>query len=136
MMDNRIRPSGHYATFDGIEYGAGGVHEGNVVLTAFGDGPPPAGFKSAKQPGIAGKRIVPRGELQKYVHVKTTCSWHGEGPFVLEAVLGSTVYLSYRGTNGKYLSEQPGGARGDMDDFDTVLDISEVENIREEVTEK
>lgn len=136
MTESTIRPSGHYATFEGVEYSAGAERQGNVVLTALGDGPPPAGFKRAKERGVAGKRTVPRGSLERFVDVETTCNWQGEGPFHVDAIKGTTLYLQYWGSNGKYISAQPFVVRAEHGLYDAMLDISEVENILENVTEK
>lgn len=136
MTDTEFRTTGYYAIYDGVEYSADAEDEGEVVLTAYGDGEPPLGFKPSQRPGVSGIKIVPRQSLESFVHVRTTCDWHGEGPFIVKAVVGTTLYLTYRGTNGKYLSEQPGGVRTDTGNYDTVLDVSEVENVREEITAK
>lgn len=133
MADIEFRTCGYYATFEGVEYVADAVEQGEVVLRVFGDGPPPEGFRPAKQPGVALRR-VPVESLENLVYVHTSCTWRGEGPFVVHAVVGSTLYLLYRGTRGGHLVDKLPVVRDEMGNFDTILDISEVENIHEEVS--
>lgn len=136
MAEGRVRPSDFYAIHDGVEYRSGPEYKGKVTLMAHGEGAPPAGFTPSPQPDVSGIKIVPRAQLERYDWVRTTCYWHGEGPFVVNAVMGSTLYLLYWGTNGTRMAEQPLFERNEMGTYDAILDVSEVEDLQEEVTEK
>lgn len=75
-----------------------------------------------------------RSELEQLVLVETHCEWRGDGPFRIVAVDGASVHLQYRGNARRRFMTHHCSARRVGAQLVSVLDISEVENIHEEVT--
>jgi hypothetical protein len=127
-----LRPSRRYAVFKGVTYEAHGFAP-TVALWWFEPGVPPEGFRNNDGSNVW-TRVVQRSELERYYRVETTCWWN-DAPFLIRGFDGSKLSVSLIGGDGGWMSHQPGMRRVDKLGVDGELDISQVSDIVETITE-
>jgi hypothetical protein len=134
MNNMTVRASDYYATYKGREYEAG-YPGATVVLKARGDGPPPEGFGPARTRGESGRLKVQLGELDRLVEVRTTCLWQGVA-FEVTWVDGPSLTIRPTGgMDGPWLKSMGFEEFQGYGDLAKIVDISEVTDLYEEVTE-
>lgn len=134
MSNGPVRKCGFYATYKGRQYEAG-YPGATVVLKARGDGPPPEGFGPSRTMGVSGILSVPVEELDRLVEVRTTCRWQGAA-FIVTWVDGPSLTIRPTGgMDGPWLKSMGFEEFQGYGDLAKIVDISEVTDLHEEVTE-
>jgi hypothetical protein len=126
-----LHSSSDYAMFEGVEYLAS-TRPDSVVLYVFDGGWVPSGFVPSAVPGVSAYRVVPRRDLDRLTRVLTTCSWQGES-FLVHAVQGAHVHVTYIGDHADWAASQPGMSRIGRSEIVGVVDISEIADVEEDI---
>jgi hypothetical protein len=134
-MDNakhRLRASGYYADYQGKEYFADEFWD-RIWLYTDQD-PLPAGFTPSRLHWVNGEKLVDLDDIDGLRRFQTTCLWRGH-LFSVGIIIGASANVNYLGRDFDAASKLPGMLRPDKFEVTGWVPVSELADLREEMSE-